>query len=314
MSVDDHLKKLILCCMAMILLLSAAGCRKNTGVMKDNQGSNEVASAGDSGGKEAASADNTGRNDLTYSVEEIGFERDGLHIYGEMFLPEDDTPHPLVILSHGFGANSSRVRDYAEVFAENGIAACIFDFVGGGSGSRSDGETTDMSVLTEAEDLNKVIDGLIVREDIDASELYLFGCSQGGFVSTYVAGTRPDDIKALIALYPAYVIHDDAWSRVPDPDHIPETMNLMGIRIGRIYNADAMSFDIYDVMKDYPGDVLIIHGTRDSLVPISYSERARDVFPSAELVEFEGAGHGFDGEDKTRAAQMSVDFVKEHIT
>ena len=38
MSVDDHLKKLILCCMAMILLLSAAGCRKNNGVMKDNQG------------------------------------------------------------------------------------------------------------------------------------------------------------------------------------------------------------------------------------------------------------------------------------
>jgi len=38
MSVDDHLKKLILCCMAMILLLSAAGCTKNNGVMQDNQG------------------------------------------------------------------------------------------------------------------------------------------------------------------------------------------------------------------------------------------------------------------------------------
>lgn len=28
MSVDDHLKKLILCCMAMILLLSAAGVER----------------------------------------------------------------------------------------------------------------------------------------------------------------------------------------------------------------------------------------------------------------------------------------------
>ena len=286
----------------MLCLLSAAGCTKNTRVTLDNHGSNETAGVG-----------NNGEEELKYFVEEVGFERDGLHIYGELFLPENDAPHPLVIISHGFGGNSSQVRAYAEAFAENGIAACIFDFIGGGNGSRSDGNITDMSVLTEAADLNKVMDGLIVREDIDASELYLLGGSQGGFVSTYVAGMRPNDIKALIALYPAYVIHDNVLSRTPDPDSIPETMDLMGITIGRIYNSDAMSFDIYEVMKDYPGDVLIIHGIRDSVVPISYSERAKNVFPSAELVKFEGAGHGFYGRDETRSAEMSVDFVKKHL-
>ena len=75
-----------------------------------------------------------------------------------------------------------------------------------------------------------------------------------------------------------------------------------------------MSFDIYDVMKAYPGDVLIIHGTRDNIAPISYSERAVTVFPSAELVRIDGAGHGFYGNDETRAAQMAVDFVKEHLS
>ena len=200
-----------------------------------------------------------------------------------------------------------------ELFAENGIAACAFDFIGGGSGSRSDGKITEMSVLTESADLNAVIDGLIIRDDIDASEIYLLGGSQGGFVSTYVAGTRPTDIKGLIALYPAYVLQDNARSMSPDPDNIPETMNLMGTTIGRIYNEDAMSFDIYDVMKDYPKDVLIIHGTSDTIAPISYSERAVTVFPSAQLVKFEGAGHGFYGDDETRSAQMAVDFVKEHL-
>ena len=112
-----------------------------------------------------------------YSVEEVGFERDGLHIYGELYLPETETPLPLVVISHGFGGNSRDVRAYAEMFAENGIAACAFDFIGGGSGSRSDGKITEMSVLTEAADLNAVIDGLMARDDIDASELYLLGGS-----------------------------------------------------------------------------------------------------------------------------------------
>ena len=132
-------------------------------------------------------------------------------------------------------------------------------------------------------------------------------------MSTYVAGTRPDLIKGLIALYPAYVLQDNAWRDTPDPENIPETMAFKGTTIGRIYNADAMSFDIYEVMKDYPGDVLIIHGTSDNSVPISYSERAITVFSSAELVRFEGAGHGFYGDDEVRAAQIAVDFVKEHL-
>lgn len=285
-----------MCCMLMLLAVMITACARSNEAVSDRQGNSEITSGNDK-----------------YSVEEVGFERDGLHIYGELYLPKSDEPQPLVVISHGFGGNLRQVRAYAEMFAENGIAACTFDFIGGGSGSRSDGKITEMSVLTEAADLNAVIDGLTIRDDIDASELYLLGGSQGGFVSTYVAGTRPDDIKGLIAMYPAYVIQDDAWERTPDPDSIPETMNLMGTTIGRIYNADAMSFDIYDVMKDYPNDVLIIHGTMDNIAPISYSERAITVFPSAQLIRFEGAGHGFYGNDETRSAEMAVDFVKEHL-
>ena len=72
----------------MLCLLSAAGCTKNTRVTLDNHGSNETAGVG-----------NNGEEELKYFVEEVGFERDGLHIYGELFLPENDAPHPLVIIA-----------------------------------------------------------------------------------------------------------------------------------------------------------------------------------------------------------------------
>lgn len=254
-----------------------------------------------------------GDTDTVYTVEETSFLRDGKHIYGKLFLPQGEPPFPLVILAHGFNGNFDKVEPYARAFAENGIAACEFDFIGGGEGSRSEGSIRNMSVLTEAADLNAVIDSLKQRKEFDPERVFLLGRSQGGFVTAYIAEERPQDIRAMILLFPGFVISDDMREIAPNPEEIPETLELMGATIGRIYLEDAISVDIYEKMGDYPGDVLIFHGTADSIVPLSYSERAVTTFPSAELVTIEGAGHGFSGEDDQYVTKRSVDFVKAHL-
>ena len=38
-----------------------------------------------------------------FKVEEQSFQRNGMKIYGKLFLPDSVSPVPLVILSHGFG-------------------------------------------------------------------------------------------------------------------------------------------------------------------------------------------------------------------
>ena len=247
---------------------------------------------------------------VPYSVKEVTLERDGLKIWGELYLPEADTPLPLVICSHGFGGNHEHVKSYAQAFARNGIAAFAFDFIGGGYGSKSDGTMKEMSVLTEAADLCAVMDRMKELPEINPEQVFLLGASQGGFVASYVAGIRPDEVAGVIALYPAYVLQDNAWKQTPDPENIPDTINLMGIALGGIYNRDAQSFDIYDVIRNYPGKVLILHGTVDSVAPISYSERAVEVFPDAELIRYEGANHGFMGKNLTRSENESVSFVR----
>ena len=253
----------------------------------------------------------SGKTETTYTVSELTLERDGLKIWGKLWLPDTDGPLPLVICAHGFGGNYEHVKAYAEAFARNGIAAFAFDFIGGGYGSRSDGTMKEMSVLTEAADLNAVLDRMKELPEINPDQVFLLGASQGGFVSSYVAGIRPDDVAGLIALYPAYVLQDNARKQTPDPENIPETISLMGITLGGIYNRDAMSFDIYDVIRNYPGKVLIIHGTVDAVVPISYSERAVEVFPDAELIRYDGANHGFFGQDLVNSENESIAFVRE---
>ena len=246
----------------------------------------------------------------TYSVQELTLERDGMKIWGELYLPESGEPLPLVIMCHGFGGNHEHMSAYTKAFAGSGFAVYSFDFIGGGYGSRSDGTMKEMSVLTEAADLSAVLDRMKEQPGIDPDSIFLMGGSQGGFVCSYVAGVRPDDVAGLVCLYPAYVLQDNAWKQTPDPDNIPETISLMGVALGGIYNRDAMSFDIYDIIRNYPGKVLIIHGTVDSIAPISYSERAAEVFPDAELIRYEGASHGFRGKDEINSENQSIEFVR----
>lgn len=57
--------------------------------------------------------------------------------------------------------------------------------------------------------------------------------------------------------------------------------------------------------------MLIIHGDRDDLVPLSVSEKAVQIYESAELKVIRGGGHGFEGDDRWKAAEYSVRFMKK---
>ena len=78
------------------------------------------------------------------------------------------------------------------------------------------------------------------------------------------------------------------------------------------YGEDAVSFDIYDVIGNYKGDVLILHGDRDVIVPLRYLERAVDVYENAELVVMKGQNHGFVGKARTKAMERETVFFREH--
>ncbi len=250
------------------------------------------------------------RDSYSFTVSDLTFSRDGKKIFGKLYVPEGEGRYPAVVMGHPFGANLSTMECYAEAFAKNGIIAYAFDFIGGGQNIQSDGTMEEMSVLTEAADMNTVFDGIRALDQVDEENMYVMGASQGGFVATYVAGKRPEDVKGLIALYPAYVLQDDARKRTNNGADMKDSFEALGNRLGRIYDEDALSFDIYDVMKNYNGNALIIHGTADTLVPYEYAKRASGTMKNADLITIEGAGHGFNSTDNEYATDMAVSFIK----
>ncbi|MBR6044952.1 MAG: alpha/beta fold hydrolase [Ruminococcus sp.] len=298
------MRKLFIAAAAALLLASCSGA-DSSGELSGTSENNSTVSQG-----EAKILNTTGK----YNMQELGFTRDGQKIYGKLYLPEGEGKLPLVIIAHGFGGNLSMCDGYAKYFAKNGFATYVFDFIGGGYGIKSDGKLTEMSVLTEAADMDTVLDGLKEQERIDTDNIFLMGCSQGGFVATYTAAKRPSEVKGLVAYYPAYVLQDDAKKSTPDVNNIPETINLMGVTVGGIYNRDALSFDIYEVMAGYTGNALLIHGTADNIVPVSYSERAAETLPHAELMIIDKAGHGFSGTDDANARTKTLEFLKKNYT
>ena len=252
----------------------------------------------------------------TFKTEEKNFYRssDDKKIYGELYIPNNSYDEfPLVVLSHGFGGSMSSTSELAKTICKQGFATFAYDFIGGGYSIKSDGQMTEMSVLTEASDLNTVLDELLEDERINKDNIFLLGQSQGGFVSTYVAGTR-DDIKGLIDYYPAFCIRDDAEKAYPNPNDVPDTYNVLGFAtVGKIYYMDAVSFDIYEIMEDITCNTLLMHGTTDNVVPISYSERASTTIPNCEYIVYEGQGHGFSGTADKDSETRTINFLKENL-
>lgn len=79
--------------------------------------------------------------------------------------------------------------------------------------------------------------------------------------------------------------------------------------MGRAYFEPLLGYDIYGAIASYEKDVLLIHGDSDSIVPLSYSEQAVEVYPSAKLHVIPGAGHDFYGEE----ARQATDWILEYL-
>ena len=245
----------------------------------------------------------------------------GKTLRGVLYMPETAGKVPLIITAHELGSNHQRRWPaYGEALASQGVAVYTFDFAGGGPkarvdgtpGSISDGETTEMSVMTEVKDLESVLASAKTWSFVDTEKIGIIGGSQGGAVSVITAARHADEISGLVLLYPALLIQDDLHKKFKSKEDCPPVYKYNGwLDVSPIYVKDMWDYDLYEDMPKYGKPVLILHGDKDSIVPMSYSERAAKTYRDAELHVIKGGGHGFQGETFDQAMSFIKPYFKK---
>lgn len=141
--------------------------------------------------------------------------RDGLPIRADLHLPPGDGPHPLVLVAHGFKG----FKDWgffpwvADRLAEEGIAACRFNFARCGVGDERPTEFTRLdlfeenSITRERADVEDLLAALPDRPEFAETRREscgLLGHSRGGAVAI-LAAAEQEEIRSLVT-----------WSAVAD--------------------------------------------------------------------------------------------------
>ena len=232
--------------------------------------------------------------ELVVDSAEVWSERDGNRIFGMMYYNSASSrKQPAVILSHSSSLTHEAMSGYALAIAKMGYAAYCFDFCGGSDKSKSDGKTDEMTVFTEVEDLRAVVKTVKSQANVEPSQVFLLGSSQGGLVSALLADECPDDFAGMILFYPAFNIPEmvKMFSGFGDWGDFGDFGGMMSM--SEAYINSIKDFDVWSHIGKFSKPVCIIHGTADMIVPIANSEKAVGLYPSATLNKIEGANHGF---------------------
>lgn len=248
--------------------------------------------------------------DFKYSItkEKYLVEYDNIRLYGEIYKPQTAGKFPAVIFSHGFNGRCTDFFAECRRFAERGYVCYAFDFCGAQQNGKSAGRSNkEYTPYTMKEDLRAVIKNIRGLPEVDETQIFLFGGSQGGFITALTAAD--DDIKkeitAIAFYFPAFNIPDD-WRNAPIQD-----TPLMGYSIGAAYISSIRDLDVYKVIGNYENDVCIVWGDKDTIVKQTYIDRAAEVYGErAELTVIKGSGHGFIGAALTTAINTVLSFFE----
>ena len=306
-----------LLCLVLYCLLTGCGTpdTAGTGIQAEAQGTSGTQKDVDEA-QESQEGD-TPMPTYTYTTKEQWVQNGDNRIYGVAYIPDTSEKSPLVIFSHELGNDHTSGERYAERLAEAGYATYVFDFCGGTvGGNKSDGSNGEMSILTEASDLEAVLEDAKTWDFVDPNRIVLLGGSMGGLVTTVVGSTHQDEIAGMILMYPALSAKADSnMEHYATEDDVPDDVSLFGgwIHVGKNYITDLWKVDFDQLLSSYRGHMLLLHGDKDGTVPLSWSEDAKEIIPDCEFHVIKDGGHEFFGQPFEDALSYILPYLNTQL-
>jgi pimeloyl-ACP methyl ester carboxylesterase len=246
-----------------------------------------------------------------------------VEIYYEEF---GDTNAPTLLLVNGLGSQCVNYAvEWCQLFCEEGFHVVRFDNRDVGLSTKPEG--TEYTLTDMADDAVAVLDA------VGADVAHVMGCSMGGMIVQRLAIDHPDRLLSMTSVMSRtgearygdsspealeFLLAPPAASRAAYIDrqvaalHVygskPEWLDDEAIRaraaaaydrcfypagIGRQMKAVAADGSRSAQLARLDLPVLVIHGSRDTLIDPSGGRRTAAVIPGARYVEIEGMGHDY---------------------
>ena len=243
-------------------------------------------------------------SDLNLKYEEVNFESaDGIKLNG-WFIPNNKSKSAIIVM-HGYPADKANLLGVAQFLAKD-FNVFLFDFRYFG---KSEGKYTTIGFL-ERNDLIGVINYLEKEKNIN--NIGLYGFSLGGAVALM---TKHKNVKAIVA--------DSSYARLTDiVKNIYRIFSILKIPLTyltKIYSILFLKINIeeinpVDTIKNIKIPILLIHGEKDSLIPVNEAYLLHDANKKSELWIVKNAEHGVTHTiNPAKYEKKVIEFFKENV-
>lgn len=220
----------------------------------------------------------------------------------------------VVILAHGFNShkNKDTYLTYEKLINSIGYASFRFDFYGHGE---SEGKFEDITV---SEGIDDILSAISYLKKSGYKKIGLLGSSFGGATSL-LAAAKTKDLHALV-LRSAVSDYEAFERKRRGPAEIKKWEQDGFLEVWTEENPKKLNFSFFQDLKNHNGytsgknihiPTLIMHGDKDTIVPVEQSTLLHKEIPQSKLLIIRGAGHRYT--DEKKLFDQDLETVKEFL-
>jgi dienelactone hydrolase len=229
--------------------------------------------------------------DGTVAIHELSFlsPRGTGRATGRLFVPEGAGPFAGILLQHGLPGNAEKMTNYAAVLARHGAVVVALDAPFARRGGQplrfTEADSTEQVQLMT--DLQRAVDLLVARPDVDASRLGYVGISYGGAMGALFVGIERRLKTGILVVADGGLVSHFTGSE----DGAGPFAGLTCAEWRRWLESMIPIEPIKYIGFASPTPLLLQSGRQDDLVPPRDAERLHAAAPDPKTVQWYEAGH-----------------------
>ena len=246
---------------------------------------------------------------LAANVEDITIENDGRAVPTTVVVPDGEGPFPVVVMNHGHGGGRQENGGFgkvADALAKEGILTIRMDFPGSGDSKEP---FTEGYLSNMISDSNASLDYVLENYPADPDRLGIFGYSMGGRIALTIAGSVDNPYRAVALLAPSgnpggelmvpflggQAEYDRLYAEASGDKGYAEFLTQWGQtqQLSKTWFDELLVSKPLDAIGNFKGDMLIVYGDKDVVVPAEVNQAVAAAYPAAKVVVVPEADHGY---------------------